>query len=227
MTAATSTSALPSTASSSSSAWPLPPMSYEPRPAAPIRVKLPQRVVVADLTPNNLGQLRRLNSVLFPVSYSERFYKDVLDVDVAQVCKLGLFNDTAVANVCCRFENDGASGVKVYIMTLGVLAPYRRLGIATALIQHVIKAATPGSSVQLVDKQAPVPVPKKDKNGKQIKPDPVKVEKKVSLIYLHVQTSNQEARTFYEKLGFKVTQTIENYYRRIQPASAWVLELQA
>lgn len=112
-------------------------------------------------------------------------------------------------------------------MTLGVLAPYRRLGIASTLIKHIISSVTPGSQVELVDKDAPLPKPKKDKNGKEIKPDPVKVSKKVSSIYLHVQTSNDVARDFYEKLGFKVTSTVDNYYRRIQPASAWVLEYTA
>ncbi|EPQ31572.1 uncharacterized protein PFL1_00905 [Pseudozyma flocculosa PF-1] len=225
MAAVASSSTTPSDPSSSS--WPAPPMTYEPRPPAPVRALLPKRIDVADLTPNNLGQLRKLNSVLFPVSYSERFYKDVLDPDVASICKLGLFNDIAVSNVCCRFEADGNDAVKVYIATLGVLAPYRRLGLATALIQHVLKAAGPGSTVELTDKDAPQPAPKKDKNGKEIKPEAVKVQKKVSAVYLHVQTSNDEARAFYEKLGFKVTQTIDSYYRRIQPASAWVLELSA
>lgn len=75
-------------AAASASAWPLPPMTYEPRHAAPVRSQLPKRIVVADLTPNNLGQLRKLNSVLFPVQYSDRFYKDVLDPDVADICKL-------------------------------------------------------------------------------------------------------------------------------------------
>lgn len=42
-----------------------------------------------------------------------------------------LFNDIPVANVCCRFEHDGRDSVKLYIMTLGTLAPYRSLGIAT------------------------------------------------------------------------------------------------
>lgn len=42
-----------------------------------------------------------------------------------------LFNDIPVGNICCRFENDGKDSVKLYIMTLGCLAPYRRLGIAS------------------------------------------------------------------------------------------------
>ncbi|SPO22644.1 related to N-alpha-acetyltransferase 50 [Ustilago trichophora] len=214
------------TAASASSSWSLPPMSYEPRPAAPVRSLLPKRVDVAQLTPNNLGQLRKLNSVLFPVQYSERFYKDVLDPDAAEICKLGLFNDVAVGTICCRLESVSKDIVRIYIMTLGVLAPYRRLGIASALLQHVLDHVSPGKEIQIIDKDAPTPKPKKDKNGKETKPEPLKKSVKVESIYLHVQTSNDEARTFYEKFGFKVAETIDNYYRRIQPASAWVLQLQ-
>lgn len=200
-------------------------MAYEPRPAASVRSLLPKRIEVAQLTSNNLGQLRKLNSVLFPVQYSERYYKDVLHQDVAEMCKLGLFNDIAVATICCRYELASADTVNVYIMTLGVLAPYRRLGIATVLLQHVLDHVKPGRDVELVDTNAPVPKAKKDKNGKEIKPEPVKKSFKVKSVYLHVQTSNDEAKIFYEKFDFKVRETIDNYYRRIQPASAWVLEL--
>ncbi|PWZ01109.1 acyl-CoA N-acyltransferase [Testicularia cyperi] len=212
-------------ASTSSNTWPLPPMTYEARSAAPVRSHLPKRIDVAQLTPNNLGQLRKLNSVLFPVQYSERFYKDVLDPDVGDVCKLGLFNDIAVGTICCRFEPVDNDNVRVYIMTLGVLAPYRRLGIASALLKHVLDHVSPGKTIQLIDHSAPTPKPTKDKNGKEQKPEPVKKSAKVQSIYLHVQTSNDEAKLFYEKFGFTVTQTIDSYYRRIQPASAWLLEL--
>ncbi|SNX82433.1 related to N-alpha-acetyltransferase 50 [Melanopsichium pennsylvanicum] len=214
------------TTAANSSAWPLPPMSYDPRPAAPVRSLLPKKIDVAQLTPNNLGQLRKLNSVLFPVQYSERFYKDVLDPDSAEICKLGLFNDVAVGTICCRLEPISKDSARIYIMTLGVLAPYRRLGIASALLQHVLDHVAPGKHIQIVDKDAPIPKPKKDKNGKDTKSEPLQKTVKVQNLYLHVQTSNDEARTFYEKFGFKVQDTIDNYYRRIQPASAWVLQLQ-
>lgn len=38
------------------------------------------------------------------------------------------FNDVVVGGVCCRFEQEEEHR-KLYIMTLGCLAAYRRLGV--------------------------------------------------------------------------------------------------
>lgn len=69
----------------------LPPASYEPRKAAPLKSKTAHRVDLANLTPNNVGQFRKLNSVLFPVRYSESFYKDALESERKPICQLGEF----------------------------------------------------------------------------------------------------------------------------------------
>jgi hypothetical protein len=50
-----------------------------------------------------------------------------------------LFNDIPVGNVCCKFEKEDKDTVKLYIMTLGCLAPYRRLGIATKVRRYHYK----------------------------------------------------------------------------------------
>lgn len=47
------------------------------------------RVDFASLTPNNLGTVRKLNSVLFPIKYSEKFYQDILLPEAEDFCKLG------------------------------------------------------------------------------------------------------------------------------------------
>ena len=51
--------------------------------------KTPARVTFSCLTPNNVGVVRKLNSVLFPVKYAEKYYKDILALEVEEFCQLG------------------------------------------------------------------------------------------------------------------------------------------
>ena len=39
------------------------------------------------------------------------------------------YSDICVGSVACRIERKEGRDLRVYVMTLGVLAPYRRLGI--------------------------------------------------------------------------------------------------
>jgi ribosomal protein S18 acetylase RimI-like enzyme len=50
-------------------------------------------------------------------------------------------------------------------------------------------------------------------------------KRKLTSIYLHVQISNEAALAFYKKFGFEISQTIPDYYKRIQPAACHVLQL--
>uniref|UniRef100_T1II22 N-terminal methionine N(alpha)-acetyltransferase NatE n=1 Tax=Strigamia maritima TaxID=126957 RepID=T1II22_STRMM len=93
------------------------------------------RIELGDVTPHNIKQLKRLNQVVFPVSYNDKFYKDVLEA--GELAKLAYYNDIVVGAVCCRIDNSENSR-KLYIMTLGCLAPYRRLGIGTKMVEHVL-----------------------------------------------------------------------------------------
>ncbi|KAM0024477.1 putative transferase transcription regulator GNAT family [Helianthus debilis subsp. tardiflorus] len=48
------------------------------------------------------------------------------------------YSDICVGSIACRLEKKEDGAIRVYIMTLGVLAPYRGLGIGTKLLNHVI-----------------------------------------------------------------------------------------
>ncbi|OUC47907.1 acetyltransferase, GNAT family [Trichinella nativa] len=45
----------------------------------------------------------------------------------------------------------------------------------------------------------------------------------ISGIFLHVQVNNDVALEFYRKFGFEVHSVVENYYKRITPADAFLL----
>ncbi|XP_010254291.1 PREDICTED: N-alpha-acetyltransferase 50 [Nelumbo nucifera] len=83
----------------------------------------------------NLMQLKKLNTALFPVRYNDKYYADALAS--GKFTKLAYYSDICVGSIACRLEKKESS-VRVYIMTLGVLAPYRGLGVGTKLLNHVL-----------------------------------------------------------------------------------------
>ncbi|KAL3819065.1 hypothetical protein ACJIZ3_004970 [Penstemon smallii] len=85
----------------------------------------------------NLMQLKKLNTALFPVRYKDKYYADALAS--GEFTKLAYYSDICVGSIACRLEKKESGAVCVYIMTLGVLAPYRGLGIGTKLLNHVFE----------------------------------------------------------------------------------------
>ncbi|CAH9063590.1 unnamed protein product [Cuscuta epithymum] len=134
----------------------------------------------------NLMQLKKLNTALFPVRYNDKYYTDALAS--GEFTKLAYYSDICVGAIACRLEKKEGGAVCVYIMTLGVLAPYRGLG--SKLLNHVLDLCA---------------------------------RQNMSEIYLHVQTNNDDAIKFYQKFGFGITETIQNYYTNITPPDCYVV----
>lgn len=44
------------------------------------------------------------------------------------------------------------------------------------------------------------------------------------MVNRHVQVNNEGAIEFYKKFGFEIVETKEQYYKRIEPADAHVLQ---
>lgn len=94
------------------------------------------KVEIGDITPANLQQLRLLNVATLPVRYSDKFYNDLLHIYDRDYLKFAFVNGFVVGGVCARVEDhpDNSTKKRLYIMTLNVLAAYRRKGIGKLYI---------------------------------------------------------------------------------------------
>lgn len=96
------------------------------------------------LTTDSFASFKRINTVVLPTRYSESWYKESLQVgDFAQLAFIG---GKAVGAIRCALELSGPNNAQVipqriYVMTLAVLAPYRKKGVGSALLEHIVEVA--------------------------------------------------------------------------------------
>ena len=87
---------------------------------------------------SSVGLLKIIHHELLPVHYPENIYQ-VIKQGGSCRGELAYYNgDTAVGEICYRLEKEEEGPVKLYIMTLGVLKTYQRMGIATKLVNHML-----------------------------------------------------------------------------------------
>lgn len=84
---------------------------------------------LGDVSPANLQQLKVVNLNTLPVKYSEKFYRELIDNYTTEYMKYCIWNGFVVGAVCARVEGRETGDCKLYIMTINVLAAYRRRGI--------------------------------------------------------------------------------------------------
>lgn len=126
---------------------------------------LPGNITIEPITSATVPAYRRLLSLLLPIRYPDKFYHDAIENAASRTIALcALWQDSAaqtptvIAGIQCRHfnipidsqvsssstslqTNHPPSQETLYIQTLATLAPYRSLGVATALLEAVIKLA--------------------------------------------------------------------------------------
>ena len=101
--------------------------------------------------------------------------------------------------------------VRCYIMTLGVLPRYRRLGLASMLLRQSME------NLRALVARKNAEVEKTPKVGA------AREKIRVTEVMLHVQVNNESAINFYKNHGFAVKERVTDYYTAVEPRDAFLL----
>lgn len=147
--------------------------------------------------PRTIERLKVIDKYLFPVKYSDSHYATLAQTGFHHFNLMAYYHDALVGIVTARLEHTEEEGVlRLYVMTIGVLKAYRRLGIAAHLMQRIIDT--------LATKEA---------------------EHTVSHIALHVQVGSEAAYNFYKGFDFVDKGIVKDYYTDLEERDAHLLEL--
>ena len=181
----------------------------------------PSNVQIEPVTPLTLPSYRRIITLLLPIRYPDKFYKETIaNTSESSLARVAVWLEGAILNnpinlgsptahcepntvqrkviggIQCRVEQNPSMLIgehQLYVQTIGVLAPYRQLGIATRLLQEIIMTV-------------------------------VKYHENVTSIYAHVWEANTDALEWYTRRGFSIESgVIEGYYRRLKPSGARIV----
>jgi GNAT superfamily N-acetyltransferase len=90
--------------------------------------------------------LKLLNRVIFQgIPISDAVYKECCATDLTQ---LAYHNDILIGAIACRLEKLPNGKTRVYVISLGVLAPYRGYGVGSSLVNNLISSATKDASIE-------------------------------------------------------------------------------
>ncbi|KZZ88965.1 GCN5-related N acetyltransferase [Moelleriella libera RCEF 2490] len=186
-----------------------------PLPAAaatvgPPSAKIPKEACVRIVTPSDVIPLRRINSLLLPVRYSDNFYDGAVENPFCRVVEYTHAADDGdddapkvVGGMVCCADSEHAT---IYIRSLCLLAPYRSMGLATAALEAVALEA------QQINKR------NTSSSSSSSSSSPF------TSLTAHVWTENDEALRWYEARGFtRDPVPVQGYYFKLRPDTAWLM----
>jgi len=104
------------------------------------------KIIFGDLNEKNVEQFRILNYFNLPVIYSEDFYRRL--TAFTRYSKLAYLKDILVGAISCKEDTLEDGSKAVYIMTITVLKPYRRFGIASQLLEQAMQDCGKSRSIK-------------------------------------------------------------------------------
>jgi N-alpha-acetyltransferase 50 len=171
-------------------------------------------ITITPIHPDHLPALKRLTTTLLPIKFSDTFYNESLSSPTpASICRVALYTPPNTSSVPipigwirCSLDplpeptspwqnHPTPTHPQLYIKVLCLLAPYRHMGVATALLDSTLQ---------------------QQKEFLR--------EQNVQFVFAHVWESNEEALEWYAKRGFeRKGELVEAYYRKLRPGGAWVV----
>ncbi|XP_060519454.1 N-alpha-acetyltransferase 60 [Cylas formicarius] len=148
------------------------------------------------LCPEDLDEVRALCQDWFPIEYPFYWYEEITSSNSRFYSLAAIYRHQIIGLIVAEIKshsclNDEDAGILAkcfsdcevaYILSLGVLKEYRRNGIATLLLDSLLKNVT---------------TPER---------------KKVKAVFLHVLTTNSAAIMFYEQRKFRLHNFLPYYY---------------
>lgn len=165
---------------------------------------------ISYVTEDNVSQFRRLVTVLLPATYTDKFYAETLaDEVISSVSRLALWKDEAgdggkvVAGIRCKvFVSSLAETTK------GAKDAPDEPSLYISTIGTLAPFRNHGLATMLL----------RDVMWRAVQ------DYGISTVTAHVWEANEEARAWYAKLGFEEAKYEADYYRKLRPMGAWLLQ---
>ena len=197
---------------------------------------------IGDVNAANIEQLKMMNITSLPVRYTDKFYRELVEKSPKVHISFSFLPIQSVAGgLLMPAPHDAiltSYQIIHYIMSFYTTPPlnlqdYLKFafcnGFAVGAVCSRIEACVedPGYNKLYIMTISILPAYRRRGIGKQLLNhiiDTAMKDASINEAYLHVQTSNEDAKQFYIAHGFEETETIRNYYKRIEPPDCYVLK---
>jgi ribosomal protein S18 acetylase RimI-like enzyme len=183
--------------------------SLEPRTRS-----LPPNASITAITADTLPAFRRMTSLLLPIPYPDNFYNEILTDDVA----------SNISQVCLWTDGRPSpeSTVRVVSGIRGRLLPCSPAALSGN--KETVQGGSPSLYISTVTTLAPY-----RGHGlasallQRIIARSIR-DYGITTVTAHMWEANEDVREWYANHGFKEVRFEKQYYRRLRPSGAWLLE---
>ncbi|QDS70352.1 hypothetical protein FKW77_008932 [Venturia effusa] len=190
------------------------------RPKANFRLKalpLPPDVSMAAVTSEYISAYMRMTALLLPIPYPKKFFEEIIeDPDTASICLIALWAQNS-GNDQQNPTQKVVSGIRCRLLTRSLVSP-------PANNQADDPERSPTLYIAALTTLAPY-------RGyglasalfKRVLSRAIR-QHGITTVTAHRWEANDEAESWYKSHGFKEVGFVHDYYRRLKPSGAFVLE---